>query len=1198
MTRVADGPGRLFAALFLLCVMAAGRAEEAELDPRIDFDIPQQPADLALMEFAEQADLTLAVPRDVLRDIEANALVGRYTLQEGVDILLADTGLVPALSNKIVLSITAGEPSADRGETMKTSRKAGLLAVLAGLFGAAAAAQEAGDTPAYAERSVVVGGIVRAAGTDANLKGALVEILGTTRSTATDDLGRFRFPGMTPGEYTLRITYLGRVPIVESLTVSEDDFSRVFAMNAAHALDTIVVYGSRSARAQSLNQERAAENTATVIASDLLGDFTGTTISESLRRVPGVVFRRSGANGDGTNIIIRGLEPDLNAIKLNGVELPEGSGVGRSASLGNILTDSIDKIVVSKTLLPNQDSSGTGGLVEIETKSPLDRNRRFASFQAEGATRSKGFNDEFLVGGVLSGTFGEDESMGLSVSAQYRERQVKNLSYNLDLDFGEYLPLQVDGTPSVFSIFGIDPREPFPFAEDDAASRVFINRNATTFDSTDSENLSVTVSGAWNLADRTTLRFDYQRSESEDERLFRNADILSSHAYTPDTIEQLGGEIRNRIQFGDFFQVNQFYIHQPKNENVTDVYSLNGETYLEAWSLNYTVGYTKGSSESQTNLLNLATQGEFDAAFLLPEAMQSDGRILSVFPERTGDGYPLPLLNEAGFAFYNNPDTYGFRSAQYLPVSGENERWAADFSVKREFEGERLRYLEFGMNYEDARFDSFDAPVTTIAANPTGSFPDLSYPGLSQYGLFLDQSTLGDIGLEGGFRVFGSDGVIDFLSSQLPNSADVLDSADPDAQLPGRIVRSVQVLTDELENEQTVERELALYAQGRFELGRLELIGGGRFSSVDVIARDFRSNVVVDTSFSVNRDFRLVENRATQRTFLPRLQANYRRTEDQIFRLSYYESIARPQINLISSANLFLLNQNTFFGPSGNQRLLSVRKGNPDLKPADSRNFDLSMEYYFDSVGVIKLGAFYKSISNLLENNTASGEVSLADITLPDDPAYQDVLNNPEDYFILVSTPLNNDDDAEIWGFETSFEKQFPRLPGFWGGLGIYANYTYTDSSKEQPITWSEAPVLDGSGNVIGLQTESIVISDVRFNDQAKHSGTFGLTYNKYNFDANIAYTAQSRRQTAFAGNGLPFFEEAYETLDFRGEYRFRAGGGQYRVFLEGLDLLRGSDDASLLRTRGADDGRTRKYYDSGTYFGGRQLRVGVLATF
>ena len=127
----------------LSCVTTTGWTEEPKADPRIDFNIPQQRADLALTEFAEQADLTLAVPRDMLRGKEANALVGSYTLQDGVDVLLAGTGLIPEFSNQIVLSIKTDPESVGEGKTMKSTRKkAGLAAMLASLFAGGASAQE------------------------------------------------------------------------------------------------------------------------------------------------------------------------------------------------------------------------------------------------------------------------------------------------------------------------------------------------------------------------------------------------------------------------------------------------------------------------------------------------------------------------------------------------------------------------------------------------------------------------------------------------------------------------------------------------------------------------------------------------------------------------------------------------------------------------------------------------------------------------------------------------------------------------------------------------------------------------------------------------------------------------------------------------------------------------------------------------
>ena len=68
-----------------------------------EFDIPQQSVGTALTEFAEQADLTLVFPDEVVRGKSGNALIGRYTLQEGVDILLAGTGLTPTISNEVLL---------------------------------------------------------------------------------------------------------------------------------------------------------------------------------------------------------------------------------------------------------------------------------------------------------------------------------------------------------------------------------------------------------------------------------------------------------------------------------------------------------------------------------------------------------------------------------------------------------------------------------------------------------------------------------------------------------------------------------------------------------------------------------------------------------------------------------------------------------------------------------------------------------------------------------------------------------------------------------------------------------------------------------------------------------------------------------------------------------------------------------------
>ena len=117
-------------------------AEEVEVEQKFEFFIPRQAADVALTEFAEQADLTLIFPDDLVRGKSANALIGRYTRQEGIDTLLAGTGLIPRFSNKLMLSISTGEQSAKEGNNMNLKKKTGLLMALASLFAGNANTQE------------------------------------------------------------------------------------------------------------------------------------------------------------------------------------------------------------------------------------------------------------------------------------------------------------------------------------------------------------------------------------------------------------------------------------------------------------------------------------------------------------------------------------------------------------------------------------------------------------------------------------------------------------------------------------------------------------------------------------------------------------------------------------------------------------------------------------------------------------------------------------------------------------------------------------------------------------------------------------------------------------------------------------------------------------------------------------------------
>ncbi|WP_417319621.1 TonB-dependent receptor [Erythrobacter aureus] len=1151
------------AASVLMLSLASGPALAQETQT---FDIDAQPLAKALLEFSEQSGVTVAVQSPLVEGKTAPPVKGAYEPGEALRQILKGSGL------KLITTASGGY--------------------------AITKASNGVSGPGEASEPVTVTGKLTDERTGNNLKGAQVTIEETGQTTSTDDLGNYRFPSVRPGRYILRVSYLGYQEILVPITVQAGRASNTnFTLTGGFDGREIVVYGNRSARAQSLNQERTAENSQTVLSADFLGNFDGDTISEALRRAPGVAFEQDSVTGDGTNVIVRGLAPDLNTVTLNGLRLPDGSGTERSADLSNILTDSISKITINKTLLPSQDSSGTGGLIEIETKGPLDRKRRFASLSVSGAKRAGGFRDEFLVSGTISGTFGADDNFGLSASVQYREQEIKRISYdvtvNPDFILIPYLPVSGDGTP-LASASSLDPRTSFPF--DSGVEEVYPGSVTNGFNGAKTSNLSVTISGQWKIGDHSNLRIDYTRAEEERDSFTRQFNISANARYELLPVNELGGELRNVLvaegalaRFG-IPGVSLGVLRSGQAElgrqDVTNSLSFQGKTDLGSWEFDYKLGFAEAETDTPLSVSATASSGFLGGGvsttidqFLLPEALQnvtSDGRIVYPYAPLSGNGYPVPLINQAGFDFYNSADV-PFGTAQVTSgQTGENRRHTVDFSSRYNLDGSILKYIEAGVFFEKAAFGN--APVgdgdTFIAFAPGGL-------SLEDVGLSLGEGSLTDIGINGRFSVLDQSQFINFAQ----NIGEIAETT------PGLLIFPTTIAGDaRLQDAFTKEQNLSAYFQARADIGKLEVVGGVRLDKVKIEARNPTQTVFFDELGNFDDVFfetskTLVDQVAKQTAILPRLALTYRQDENLLIRLGYSQTIARPRVQDLSDRQDIGLDLRPVFGPNNDRPRLRIAQGNPDLKPTRTSNYDLSLEKYFTDVGQVKISLFYKKISNLLEQTSVVGIEELIGVELPDDPRFQ---NLPSDIFVRVVTPSNADTKADIWGVETAFEKQFTFLPGAWSGFGIFANYTYSDSSKEIPIEFFD-PVTQ--------ELRVARIKDVPFTGTAKHSGTAALTYNKYGIDAALSFTRQARRLTAFQSFNLSRYAESDDSLDFRAEYRFKRLGGDWRLWVEGSDLLKGTDDPDIQTSIGGF-GSTPKYFLGGNYFGGRAVKVGATVSF
>lgn len=126
--------------IWIFCLLSIGLllvpfelvGQEVEGSTRIFFNIPEQRADISLTQFAEQADRTFVFPYETVQEITTNRLVGEFSFNEAIQMLLKDTGLIPLFSETGQLTIEKGE------NYMQSKNKAGIAALVIGVAGTTA----------------------------------------------------------------------------------------------------------------------------------------------------------------------------------------------------------------------------------------------------------------------------------------------------------------------------------------------------------------------------------------------------------------------------------------------------------------------------------------------------------------------------------------------------------------------------------------------------------------------------------------------------------------------------------------------------------------------------------------------------------------------------------------------------------------------------------------------------------------------------------------------------------------------------------------------------------------------------------------------------------------------------------------------------------------------------------------------------
>ena len=196
---------------------------------------------------------------------------------------------------------------------------------------------------------------------------------------------------------------------------------------ASEPIVEIVVFGTRAAERQSMDQKHSSNLTREVITANDAGKLPDQNVGEVVSRAPGVAV--ADDQGEGRYVVIRGLDPSLAAVRINGQDAAAPETDTRSIKLDTVPTGLIGSVEVIKNQTAEYDANAIAGAVNIKTLSAFDRKKPFAS-----ARYSAGYielNDKTSYDtDVAAGTrFGANNEFGIvaALNASRRPQASDNL---------------------------------------------------------------------------------------------------------------------------------------------------------------------------------------------------------------------------------------------------------------------------------------------------------------------------------------------------------------------------------------------------------------------------------------------------------------------------------------------------------------------------------------------------------------------------------------------------------------------------------------------------------------------------------------------------------------------------------------------------------------------------------------------------
>lgn len=920
------------------------------------------------------------------------------------------------------------------------------------------------------------------------LDGVRITVEGTSLETFTNAAGQYRLPGVPTGPVKITAFRTGVSSQTQSLVMRsgetvQSDFQMEGFQAGAHSsgpikLSQFVVKSSREmeASAIAINEQRFAPNIKNVLSTDEFGYIAEGNAGEFLKFLPGVTVDYVG--GTARNVSINGVPPDNVPITIDGFSLAstgDGATTGRAVAVDFVSINNLSRLEVSHSPTPESSGSALAGSVNMVPRSAFERTRMAfngsayvmmrdndRSFQRTPGPRANpshkvhpGF--DFFWSMPLNKTFGFTFSGGQST--QYSEASLSQTAW------------RGTGTATNGAAFpNTSPDRPYltNYAVGDGVK----DTKRTSFGTTLDYRLS--------SVDRLSLTFLYAAYDNNNANRMLTFNITrvlpGDFSLTATQGATAGGDLTSSS--GMRHRYNKTVMPTVIWRHLGSIWKADaGLGYSSAFNVNR--GSYRGFFRSVNSRRTGVTIRFDDIFYLRPNTITvRDGATGAPLDPYRLDTYAVNTITD------DQPDILDVQRSLFANAS-------RDFPTRVPFS------LKAGVDFRGLQRDlrTRTQPLTFVGRDGVAS--TVPTTGDDSAAPFLHESISQRVAPYGFPRIQWASNwnMLDFHQTN-PGQFLLNENAQYRAAISG------SKNADELISAAYVRGDVSFFGR------RLKLVGGLRGEQTNLeaagpltdpsrnVQHDAAGRTILDASgrpVPITRDPLQISkltflDRAArvEKEYLrlfPNLNATFNLRPNIIARAAHFYSVGRPNLNQYAGG----ITLPDIDAPPAPNNLIVV--SNAGIKAWSARTTNVRLEYYFEGVGQVSVGAFRREFKNFFDNATLDATPEFLAYYGLDSATY-----GPYD----VATQRNVPGTVRMEGLDFNYKQALTFLPSWARGLQVF-------------------------GNASSLRTTGARVANFTGLNAVPRSGSWGisLTREKYNMRINWNYRSRQRRAEVASGGSI-----------------------------------------------------------------------------